>query len=413
MDTWAAALATMTLYTAVRAARFGDDEDEFQLRWYVLFGLGLGLTVASRINVVPLAPLIGVAGLIWLVRRGHTWESLKAEFGQILNGRWSGHLPGSLDVQQVLLGGLIAALVFLATFRVAQPYAFADSQIIREAAPGRNGARTRPAPFGTRFRYRLQPPMAGQPGRNPAAARAGSGLAARAAMDRPAGHHLPLDQHGVVRDGAAGRAGRLGRLLLGAVAHCQLPPRLDRPPDPRHLVGRLLPLYGHTLGQSIRYMLPIYPTLLLLAAWALWRLWQVAGQNQTATRRLKQAGAAALILVTMSGSLLWANAFVSTVYGQPLTRNAASEWIYEHVPTGATLFYEAEGQTRQLQLPLRQFTFVPGGGPLTLPFELPVDGLVTAVQLNYLSVTDPSELGQAIELHFGSTTAPSPNAPLA
>ena len=431
MDTWAAALATMTLYTAVRAARFGDDTDDFQLRWYVLFGLGLGLTVASRINVAPLAPLIGVAGFIWLVRRGHTWESLKAEFSQILNGKeftaktpraqseeeLSSSRPSrlsgknqwllTLDIQQVLLGGVIAALIFLISFRVAQPYAFADSQIIREAALAETGREPGPLrlAIGSVVGFnpqwlsnleeiqRLQEPEASWP---PALQ-----WTSRPAIIFP-WTNMVLYGMGLLA-GLAAWGGFFWALWRIASF---------RPDWTVHLIpviwsGGYFLFMGTRWVSSIRYLLPIYPALLLLAAWALWRLWQVAGQNQTAMRRLKQAGAAALILVTMGGSFLWANAFVSTVYGQPLTRNAASEWIYENVPSGATLFYEVEGQTRQLQLPLRQFTFVPGGGPLTLPFELPVDGLVTAVQLNYLSVTDPNELGQAIELHLRLNEGPA------
>jgi YYY domain-containing protein len=379
MDTWAAALATMTLYTAVRAARFGDDEDDLQWRWYILFGLGLGLTVASRINVAPLAPMIGVAGLIWLVRRGRA---------SLAN-----------DLLYVLVAIVIAAGVALATFRVAQPYAFADHQIARETILAETGYEPGPVltsifalGFNPQWRAnmdeirRLQEPEASWP---PALQWTG-----RPAIIFP-WTNMVLYGMGLLA-GLAAWGGFFWALWRIATF---------RPDWTAHLIpliwsGGYFLFMGTRWVKSIRYMLPIYPTLLLLAAWALWLLWQYAGQNQTAARRLKQAGAAALILVTMSASLLWANAFVSTVYGQPLTRNAASEWIYEHVPTGATLFYEAEGQARQLQLPLREFTFVPGGGPLALPFELPVDGVVTAVQLNYLSVTDPNELGQAIELHF-------------
>ncbi|MEM7039293.1 MAG: glycosyltransferase family 39 protein, partial [Bacteroidota bacterium] len=55
MDNWAAALTTITMYFAVRAS-----EDARKLRWWVLFGLMLGLTIASRINVAPLALMAGV-----------------------------------------------------------------------------------------------------------------------------------------------------------------------------------------------------------------------------------------------------------------------------------------------------------------------------------------------------------------
>ncbi|MBK9055538.1 MAG: glycosyltransferase family 39 protein [Chloroflexi bacterium] len=49
MDNWAAALTTLSMYAAVRASEKGE------MPWYALFGLGLGLTLASRINLAPLA----------------------------------------------------------------------------------------------------------------------------------------------------------------------------------------------------------------------------------------------------------------------------------------------------------------------------------------------------------------------
>ncbi|HZD10426.1 MAG TPA: glycosyltransferase family 39 protein, partial [Candidatus Binatia bacterium] len=64
MDNWAAALSTVALYMAVRAS-----ESAPKRRWWILFGLFLGLAVASRINVAPLAAIAPVAGAVWLARR--------------------------------------------------------------------------------------------------------------------------------------------------------------------------------------------------------------------------------------------------------------------------------------------------------------------------------------------------------
>ena len=66
MDNWAAGLTTMTLYTAVRAANIGDESKEWRALWYVLFGIGLGLATASRINIAPLAAMIVVGAFLWL-----------------------------------------------------------------------------------------------------------------------------------------------------------------------------------------------------------------------------------------------------------------------------------------------------------------------------------------------------------
>ncbi len=87
-------------------------------------------------------------------------------------------------------------------------------------------------------------------------------------------------------------------------------------------------------------------------------------------------------------SLLWAVMY-TRIYREPMTRIAASQWIYENVPSGATLLYDtADGQTHELHLPLKGYEFVTGGAPLTLNFSLPEDGLIRAVRFNYLSDPD-------------------------
>jgi hypothetical protein len=49
------------------------------------------------------------------------------------------------------------------------------------------------------------------------------------------------------------------------------------------------------------------------------------------------------------------------------------------------LFYEAEGQTKEFNLPLKGYEFQPGGFPLTLNFTMPEDGVITAVRFTKLS----------------------------
>ncbi|MCA9995912.1 MAG: glycosyltransferase family 39 protein, partial [Anaerolineales bacterium] len=131
MDNWASSLTIIALYAAVRAAGLGDEKPEWRSSWYVLFGLGLGLAVSSRINIAPLAGMIAVSGIIWLERRGFDWPSFfKAPIQTAVTHP---------DLQRVITSVLLAAVVSLITFRLAQPYAFADSTIAREAALAETG----------------------------------------------------------------------------------------------------------------------------------------------------------------------------------------------------------------------------------------------------------------------------------
>ena len=87
--------------------------------------------------------------------------------------------------------------------------------------------------------------------------------------------------------------------------------------------------------------------------------------------------------------MLWAIVFTQ-IYREPVTRIAASDWIFDHVPSAATLLYTtADGAPREMQLPVKEFLFQDQGVPLIIDFQLPEDGTITGVRFNYL--TDPDE----------------------
>jgi hypothetical protein len=97
--------------------------------------------------------------------------------------------------------------------------------------------------------------------------------------------------------------------------------------------------------KSMRYFLPIYPALALTAAWGLLRLRRLP---QPAGRWLALAG----IGIVVGGTFLWAWAFTG-IYRQPVSRVAASRWLYAHVPTVVTLL-RADPPGARYPLPLGQ-----------------------------------------------------------
>jgi YYY domain-containing protein len=378
MDNWAAALTTVALYTAVRAASLGDQRATPRLHWYALFGLFFGLAAASRINIAPLALIVNVAAAIWLVQRGHSWDSLlKTERGRA-------------DTQRVILGVLLAAVLSILTFRLAMPYAFADATIIRQqilTETGQEPDALRVA-LGSLFGFnptwrnnmaeiqRLQEPDASFP-------------PALQWTDR-APLLFPLTNmvlYGMGMTAAivswVGFFWALWRILRGRpdwVVHA----------IPVVWTGMYFLFMGTRWVKSIRYFLPLYPTLFLLGAWALLTIWQLAAQrDHDRGQFFRRALAAGLILLTVVPSFLWANAFLQ-IYQQPVTRVAASPWMFDHIPTGATLLYQTAAGEQELHLPLKWFEFVSGGPTLFLGFTLPEDGTVTAVRFNYLQL--PPEL---------------------
>ncbi|MCL4868578.1 MAG: glycosyltransferase family 39 protein [Anaerolineae bacterium] len=371
MDNWAAALTTLTLYTAVRVSEKGE------YHWYALFGLGAGLTIASRINVAPLAGMIAVAAAIWLARQAQQ-HGVEKGWGYLLTPL------GSLNVQQLMLGGVLAATVTFLTFRLAQPYAFADATIIREQLlqeTGREPGTLRlllgsVVGFNPQWRDNMDSIQSQQ---SPdAAAPPATQWTNRAPIIFPWtnmvlwGMGLPA---GIIAwIGFFVALWRILRARPDWLAHAL----------PVVWIGGYFLFAGTRWVKSIRYMLPIYPFLLLLAGWLLTMVWDWARQSEQ-KRQLKQIAAAVLACLTIIPTLLWANAFVNAIYRQPVTRIAASQWMYDHIPSAATLLYTVNGQPREQNLPLRSYHFEPNGIPLLLRFRLPEQGTVTGLRFNYLT----------------------------
>ncbi len=384
MDNWAAALTTMTLYTAIRAATIGDESKEWRARWYILFGIGLGLATASRINIAPLALMIVIGAFLWLLRH----NDINMPDLDVLRT-----IPG-IDINRAIFGVALAAIASLIVFRLGQPYAFTDAALAKEQVLANTGVEL--GSLGTAVRsvfgfnemwlanmeeiQRLQSPEASFP---PALQ-----WTNRTPILFPL-TNLVLYGVGLT----AGIAACLG--LIWSLS------RIVRfyPDWMNHVIPAIWSLgyflfMGTRWVKSVRYFLPIYPTLLLLAAWALITLWDMA-RGSSSRKTMKQLVTIGLMFLVIVPSLIWAYTFTG-IYQRQVTRIAASDWIFENVPSGATLTYLASGEHRELQLPLKEYVFEPGGMPLLMNFTLPSEGTISRLHLNYVSIPDDSS-------NFGGT----------
>jgi YYY domain-containing protein len=96
---------------------------------------------------------------------------------------------------------------------------------------------------------------------------------------------------------------------------------------------------------TMRYQLPVYPTLAFFAAWLLVRVWRRAAEapQRAFLRRAVVATGAIVCLVTT----VWAAAFTG-IYVRPITREAGSRWILAEVPGPVNLMVDTpEGARRQ------------------------------------------------------------------
>ncbi|HXH21488.1 MAG TPA: glycosyltransferase family 39 protein, partial [Dehalococcoidia bacterium] len=114
---------------------------------------------------------------------------------------------------------------------------------------------------------------------------------------------------------------------------------------------------------TMRYFIPIYPSMVVLAAFGLVSLWDWAasgdarrwlqGHASPPWRRLSPylpavlQGAVALVFL---GTFLWALAFTG-IYRQEISRAQASRWIHANIPPGSTLSYQEWDDGLPLNLP--------------------------------------------------------------
>jgi uncharacterized membrane protein len=291
---------------------------------YALFGAALGAAVASRVNVAPLAGVIGLAALVRLL--------------PVLDRRLDHSQRGRI-IAYAVTGVMLAAVVSLIVFRVLQPHAFLGPDIW--------GLRINPG-----WREDVEE-----------ARHLTSGE-----WDGPPNHQWAdrtpylFPWRNIV---LWGLGIPLGMVAWLAWAWAGLSMLRTRPNWTRHLLpfAWILVCFGWLGGRwvmTMRYFLPIYPALALFAAWGLvalvaraWRERRAytrrpAPAGRAATKsRLAFAGAALLLIGVLIYTALFGVAFHS-IHRRQLTRVAASRWFQEHVPGDFGVWVEGDDGTRQM-----------------------------------------------------------------
>ena len=333
VDNFATMFGMLALYIAVLIAKRSPEvapKDDWLL--YVAFGAAYGAALASKLSIAPAAVLLPTAALIRLLRLPE--EEQRKQTGVML----------------LLLG--IGGLVGLLTFRVFQPYAFrgpgffsglnphwidnlrqlrAQTAGTADFPPAMQWAR-RPIWFGWQNLtfWGLGLPLA-------LSAWAGFLWMAWRTLKRPERYAL----------------------LWGWTA----------------VFFTLVSLQNNP---SLRYFLPIYPTLAVIGAWFWWEVWKKWRENKL--HRWIAIASTLAITVLAAG---WAFAFVN-IYHRPHTRVAATRWIFAHIP-GAITLESGTGQSR-FQEPL---AFPPNlqiepNTPYTLHFVPHRSGTATHVYLPHI-----------------------------
>lgn len=297
-DTTLVFFMSLALYLALEIALSSPTSQQpttinQQLLLTLGFGLALGMAMASKINAVALAVVLPLA--LW-VRAARQVEDDLPTLSRLGKG-----LLNLLEDSRVFLYLAAGAFATLLAFRIFQPYAFDGLglnplwvQNLKELAAQSSGDAD--VPFALQWARRTH---------------------------LFSGQNLTLWGLGL----PLGLTAWTGFLLLFW----------------RILRGRLewLVLWAWTalyftwqslaFNPTLRYQLPIYPWLELMAAWFLIdELPQLLFKLPRLRRWASLLASLAMFLVTF-GTLAWALAFTS-IYTRPHTRVAATRWIYRHIP---------------------------------------------------------------------------------
>lgn len=155
---------------------------------------------------------------------------------------------------------------------------------------------------------------------------------------------------------------------------------------------------GVGFGSSMRYLIPVYPSLAIIAAWGIVVLWErvrnarinqvVIEENGEHTpekrdatgrerpKRWLRVAAGALSVIVIAGAFLWAFAF-TRIYTRPESRVAASSWIYQNIPGGINLrFMDQSGAISNLPYAMSAGQILETGKPILMSFEAQKSGLL-------------------------------------
>lgn len=309
---------TLAFLFAVNAMKGG--------RWpnFIGFGLAMGAALASRINTLPLFGVIGLAAIIYAL------PALDKALARNEKIRL---------VERAFIGLVLAAVFTGISFRLLNPHAFTGG-------PGLTGILNivpyQPFLDDLGQAQYLTSGKADFPPNHQWASRTPYLFPARNMIIWGMGIPLGL----MAWFGLGWAIWQIVRSKPGWTRHA--------------LIVAWVVVYFAYMGRlwvmTMRYYMPLYPFLILLAAWALYeivtRAWHALQNNPTAARRMAYVGGVGLLVFTVSFTYLWATAYTS-VYRRLLTRVEASYWMQRNVSSGFSAnLIDASGQTHLVNIPM-------------------------------------------------------------
>ena len=166
---------------------------------------------------------------------------------------------------------------------------------------------------------------------------------------------------------------------------------------------------------TMRYQLPIYPLLAMMAAWFIFQIpkfnLNIRRAKKTSTFNFTPIAVILGIGILISTGM-WAYAF-HTIYIREEPRMAASRWIFQNVPGPVNIHTQTLGDEIYNQpLSYSLGTIIQADTPYELSFRALRDGFVNEISLGY--IVDVSASGpQTLDLRVASGPNPAPEQILA
>ncbi|HMN60234.1 MAG TPA: DUF2298 domain-containing protein, partial [Anaerolinea sp.] len=324
-----------------------------------MFGVALGLAGASKLNSVSIAWLLPFALIIQLV-------SMPKEE----RGRWMLHAFGYMVV-----GGLASLIIF----RIFQPYAF--------SGPGFFGLK--PNPLWVANIRELLAQSSGDVDFPPALQWARRSIFFSGQNLVLYGLGLPL---GILA--WSGFLWAAWRILRGAWKN-------------HYLIVAWTGFYfawqSTSYTPTMRYQLPIYPTLAILAGWLIVELYDRGIPR--VRRNLTRIAAVALGVLGGGLTFAWAFAF-SGIYERPFTRVDASRWIYQNVPGPINLHVQQGDQDTVQLLGFPLGINLPPDKSTKIAFTPQQSGQLAGVEFPYVKDNRPQPPQTSLVVQLASAEAP-------
>ncbi|MFC1995984.1 DUF2298 domain-containing protein [Chloroflexota bacterium] len=322
----------------------------------ILFGVVLGMAVASKINAVPIAIVLPLAAGLYLLKLPREEQQRQAP--------------------QIFAYLVLAGVVSIISFRIFQPYAF--------FGPGFFGFKPNQAWIENLKALRAQTsgdvdfPPALQWARRP----------------------ITFSWQNMVLWGLGVPLG-----ILAWTGFIYMGWRMLKGDWIKHIL-----LWGWTaiyfIWQSIqwnstlRYQLPIYPLLAIVAAWFVFAIYDRARQTAVGSRgrpwKWLAIGVGAIVLATTT---LWAYAFMG-IYPKEHTRISAARWLIQEMPGPITLSIEQPDGNFNQPLPFTEGANIQDGQPYEMGFTALASGELSQLHLPHVvdkkAISDPTIISMRV-----------------